>query len=115
MPASILYGLDFETVTDCNGAVVDVVPTNGDYEFVGLVHLQEAVQACESLGVPKEEWPIFNVEVPANVPLSQAVKKSRRIRQLLQALWDDDVFVRHRFLKQIKEIIQGGNLFFVVY
>lgn len=113
MAASIVFGKSFQTQFDDDGNATDVTPIDGDYEFVGVNHLRSAMNACVPYGIQLNDWPVYNVERPIRVPLSEALARCQELKTKLLALRRSTLLAEHDFISIAIRIIEKGDVYFV--
>ncbi len=94
--------------------MIDVVPIDGGYEFVGRKRLQKAIEACSVHGVRTNEWPVYDVGLAACVPLEDAITRCQKLSDKLVRLRGTPLLDAHPFISLAIGLLEDGKLFFVV-
>ncbi|WP_129578492.1 MULTISPECIES: hypothetical protein [Sorangium] len=101
MAGSLLHGPKFEQVWYTAGdgqRHYELLPRGGDIEVMSNSSWQEVVEYFESLGVPREMWPVCesNIDAPLTRILSQNEDLRRVFRDVtlgpVRPSWADFVF-----------------------
>ncbi|MEM7153002.1 MAG: hypothetical protein AAF799_09170 [Myxococcota bacterium] len=73
--------------------------------------LTEILTLAEQHGVPKSMWPIYG-ELALEVPLDEAIEKSRSLAAALETI-PDEVVEEDYWLAILRRLLRQGNSFFV--
>jgi len=117
MPATLIWGKGFRLVDDVDplGKVCkDVIGIEGGVEFLSWSSVTEIQSLAEQYGVRRENWPAYrDCEVPEEVPLEDAQKRSAELRIALEDM-PARVIEEDHWLKIISRLLRDGNAFFIM-
>jgi len=91
----------------------EVLPLDGDYDFICYSTWQDIKKHCASLGIAEELWPDFT-EYPDTIdlPLDLVRAKQEAFRQAIKQLPPEALSFNHWLARLARHVENGETVFF---
>jgi len=116
MGGSLLHGKEFRVrfFQSTNGKLhYEVVPQDGDYDFISYSTWRKIKEYCATLGVPEDVWPDFTqYDDTIDVPIELIHEKQEQFREAMQRLPPEAQSFDSWLAKIIKYAANGDVMFY---